>query len=184
MNRRTARGNRLGLTIVGLALVLGGLAALLRGLDVMPRLLGAADVPVTDQRTRDVAAQPWFWPVLAAVLLLIALLALRWLAVQTRSDGIRTVHVEPDSRRGQTRLPARAVAGAVEDDLAASPYLRRAQASLTGSSTHPRLYLSATMDRTAEPAPVLERVREAIDRIRRALDEPRLPATVQFRASR
>lgn len=185
MNRRTARVNRLGLAIVGLALVLVGLAALLRGLGLFPDLLGSADAPVTDRRTRDFAAdQAWFWPVLALVLVVTALLALRWLTVQTRTDAVRTVRVEPDPRRGRTRLPARAVTGAVEDDVAASPYWRRAQASLGGSPAHPRLYLSATMEPTAEPAPALERVREAVDRSRQALEEPGLPTTVQLRASR
>lgn len=185
MNRRTARGNRLGLAIVGAVLTLVGLAALLRGLGLVSDVLGPPSAPVTDERTRDfVTDQAWFWPAVAALLIVIALLALRWLMVQTRTDTVRTVRVDPDTRRGRTRLPARAVTGALEEDLTTSPYLRRAQASLGGDPAHPRLALSTTMAATAEPGPALQRVREAVDRSRQALDEPRMPASIQLRAAR
>lgn len=179
MNRRTARGNRLGLAVVGAVLLVAGLAALARGLDLLP---GGARSPVTGQAARDLADRAWFWPVVAAVLILVTLLALRWLAVQTRADELRVLRLEPDPGRGATRLPARAVTGAVQTDVAASPYLRRADASLGGSSARPRLYLAADLSAGADPGAALERIREAVDRSRQALERPRMPAVVQIRA--
>jgi hypothetical protein len=185
MNRRTARGNRIGLAVVGAALLLAGAAALARGLDLLPDLLGSPDAPVTDQATRDVAAdQPWFWPVLAVVLVVIALLGLRWLIVQTRTDALGTLRLEPDAGLGTTRLPARTVTGALSDDLGRSPYLRRVTATLTGNAARPHLHLAAAMAPTAEPGAVRERVHEALDRSRQALEEPQLPTTVHLRAGR
>lgn len=185
MDRRTARGNRIGLAIVGAALVLAGVAALVRGLDLLPGVLGSASTSVTDQPTRDFATdQPWFWPALAAVLVLVALLALRWLAVQTRTGAVGTLRLEPDPSLGVTRLPARAVTGALEDDLSRSPYLGRAHARLTGSGVRPDLHLSAAMEPAAEPGAVRDRLHAAIDRTRAALEAPELPTTIQLHARR
>lgn len=182
---RTARGNRIGLAIVGLVLLVAGAAALVRGLDLMPGVLGEADAPVTEQRVRDFAAdQLWFWVLLAIVLILIALLALRWLAVQTRTDAVRNLRLEPDTRRGSTVMPAAAATGALEDDLANSPYLRRAQASLNGSATRPRLHLNLTMEPTAPPHAVRERTHEALDRYARAMENPQTPTVVKLRVGR
>jgi hypothetical protein len=182
---RTARGNRIGLAVVGLVLLLVGVAALVRAMDLIPEVLGSADAPVTEQRLRDFAAdQPWFWVVLAIVLIMVALLALRWLGVQARSDAVRHLRLESDVRRGSTRMPAAAVTGAIEDDLAASPYLRGVQASLNGGPSRPRLKLSVTMDPAAEPEAVLDRTYEALDRYGRALEVPEAPALVMFRVGR
>ena len=56
MRRRTARGNRIGMLIVGLVLAAAGAAALARGLAIRPALLGPAHAPVTDPQTRRYAA--------------------------------------------------------------------------------------------------------------------------------
>jgi hypothetical protein len=182
---RTARGNRIGLAIVGLILLLAGVAALLRALNVMPGILGSPDAPVTEEPLRDFAAdQPWFWWLLAIVLIVIALLALRWLGVQARTDTVRELRLESDPRHGSTMMAAGAATGALEDDLASSPYLRRAQAGLNGSPARPRLRLNATMEPTAEPRAVLDRMYEALDRYGQAMEAPGTPATVQLRVGR
>lgn len=182
MNRRTARGNRIGLAIVGTVLLLAGAGALLRGLDLLPDLLGEAEEPVTNESTRDfVADQDWFWPAVAAALIVLALLCLRWLLVQTRTGALGTLRLEPDGGRGTTRMPARTLAGAIEDDLGRSPYLSRPRATLTGSRTSPRLRVAASVDPAADPTAVRTRAQEAIDRCRQALEAPTLPTTVLFR---
>jgi HAMP domain-containing protein len=185
VSRRTARGNRIGLAIVGLALLIAGLLTLARGLDIMPGILGSPDAPVAEQRTRDfLAEQTWFWVVLAVVLVLIALLALRWLAVQTRSDALGKLRLESDARRGATTMPAGAATGALEEDLASSPYLRRASATLNGSASRPRLNLSATIAPSAEVAAAKGRVYEALERYGRAMETPQLPTLVHLRVGR
>ena len=89
MSRRTARGNRIGLVVVGLVLLAAGAYALARGVAVRPELLGSAHAPLTDQHVRRYpTSQSWFWPVVAGVTVMIALLALRWLAVQARTDAV------------------------------------------------------------------------------------------------
>jgi hypothetical protein len=182
MNRRTARGNRIGLAIVGVVLLLAGAAAAVRGLDLLPDLLGRADAPVTDEPTRDfVADQDWFWPVVAAALILVTVLALRWLLVQTRSGAVGTLRLETDPGRGVTRMPARTLTGAIEDDLDRSPYLSRTRATLTGSRVHPHLRLATSVNPASDAAAVRDRVQEAVDRCRKALEAPNLRTTALLR---
>ena len=184
MSRRTARGNRLGLALVGAALLLAGVAGLIRGLGWWPGVFGAAQSGVTEQSSRFAAEQgDWFWPVLAAVLVLIGLLALRWLLVQARTGSVRTLRLEQDSRRGTTTVPARVVTAALTADLADGVPLRRVNAGLTGSPTRPRLHLSAALPAGADPVSARARIGEALWRQRRALEVDRLPTVVTMRGS-
>jgi hypothetical protein len=185
MSRRTARGNRVGLTIVGLALIAAAAAALARGLGLWPALLGNAADPVTNQRVRSFAADHlWLWLALAAAAILIALMALRWLAVQTRTEAIGTIRLEPDPRHGSTTLPARTLAAALRDDLDESIYLRRTHATLTDHPAHPRLALTVTLEPDADPAAAKQRIHQALDRLRQAMETDHLTATVEIRAAR
>lgn len=182
MNRRTSHVNRTGLAIVGVLLLAAGVLALLRALDVAPGVLGAAGAPVTDQATRDFAAeQGWFWPVLAAVLVIVALLALWWLSAQTRADALRTIRLDagPD---GTSRMPASAASGALAEDLGRSPYVTQVRAGYQGSANRPHLDLAVTMDPAADPQAVRERLDAALDRQRRALEAPDLSTMVHLRA--
>jgi hypothetical protein len=182
---RTARGNRIALAITGLVLLAGGLAALTRGAALAPRVFGTAHAPVTGRPVRHFAdGHVWFWIALAAAALVLALLALRWLAAQSRTPVLRAVRLEPDPRHGATNLSARAVTGALEDDLAAGPYLRRASAVLTGGPSAPYLLLSAVMAPDADPVATRRRIHEAVDRTRRAMEIEHLPAVVRLRTGR
>ena len=184
MSRRTARGNRIGMIVIGLVLLAAGAAALARGLAIRPALLGPAHAAVIDEQTRRYASShSWFWPALAAIAVVVALLALRWLAVQTRSDAIRHIGLEPDPRHGVTRLSAGAATAALEDDLSASSYVQRVNATVTGAPTTPQLALTVTLPTHADPALASQRIHQALARFRQALETEHLTATVRIRAT-
>lgn len=177
MSRRTARGNRLGLALVGAALLLAGLAALIRAAGWWPGVFGRPDSPVISPGTQEFAAeQRWFWLLLALLLVVVGLLALRWLAVQTRTEAVNTLRLEPDPRRGTTKLSARAATAAFAADLGGDG-LRRINASLRGSGQRPRLFVAAVLTDTADPATFRHRLGWALDRYRRALETDQLPTT-------
>ena len=185
MIRRTGRGNRIALLLIGLALLLGGAVGLLRGLNVWPGWLGPHHALIIDKATRHwVADQPWFWPTVAAVSVLVFLLTLWWLVAQGQTRTLRRVALEPDARRGATYLPARAVTSAIENDLAASPHVRNSTAALTGTASSPRLALSVTMAADADPAEAVRRIGQAVHRFRAALEDDSLNATVRIRTGR
>ncbi|MFB9835877.1 alkaline shock response membrane anchor protein AmaP [Actinoallomurus acaciae] len=179
------RANRLGLALTGLILLLGGLTAAVRGAAFVPHHLGAAHVPVIGRFVRAFAdAHLWFWIALAALAVAIGILALSWLGAQGRRPVLRTIRLEPDTRYGATTLSARAVADALEDDLSADPYVRRATAGLTGSRSRPHLLLNVTVDPDADPAAARSSIHEAVERARHALEHDDQPATVRIRVGR
>ena len=188
MERRTARGNRVGLAVVGVLLVAGGGAALARGLGLLAGPLGLpAAQPLLNAAERRFAKDtPWFWYVVAAVAVIIAVLAVRWLLVQTRSGALRVLRVPGASGGGgRTRMPARAAARAVTDELSAHRSIARAGAVLTGSPSAPRLRLNVTADQDCDWPRVRDTLAgEARTHLRRALELDALPARVHVHLSR
>jgi len=85
MTRHTARVSRTGLMIIGLILLLGAGAVLARGLSASATVLGNPHAPVlTRGQVQYPAKNNWVWPVVAAGSFVIAVLALWWMAAQTR----------------------------------------------------------------------------------------------------
>jgi hypothetical protein len=175
-----AHGNRIGLAVVGVIGLAAGAAGLARGLGQWPDLLGDDGAPVLEENVRELASRSWFWPVVAAVLAAVALLALRWLAVQGERGTVRTLRIEPDTRRGGTTLPARAVSGAFVDDLAGDSGLRRIQARLVVRPSPPRLAVTAALPPTTDPAAAKQHLYEALGRHRQALETDDLPASLRL----
>ena len=192
MDRRTARGNRLGLAVVGVLLVAGGGAALARGLGLLAGPLGLpAAQPLLNAAERSFAKDTsWFWYVVAAVAVIIAVLALRWLFVQARSGALRVLRVPgatggAQAAGGRTRMPARAASRAVTDELSAHRSIARAGAVLTGSPSAPRLRLSVTADQDCDWPRVRDTLGgEALAHLRRALELDALPTRIHVHLSR
>lgn len=178
--RRTARGNRWGLAVVGVVLAVGGGAALAAGQGLfgagwagtaVGEAPGAAGLPVPD----------WLPYAVAAVAVVVALLALRWLLVQLRGDRVRRVMLEPEEGSGRSELVSGAAQGAVEDAVGGYPGVRRARARMQGSDRSPRLRLDVTLDDDADVVDVWSRVRgEALTDLRGSLEEDRLPTVVRL----
>ncbi|MEQ4719116.1 alkaline shock response membrane anchor protein AmaP [Nonomuraea sp. B19D2] len=178
MNRKTSRGNRWGLALVGLALaVLGGLA-LARGLGVW----GTARTPIVDDGvwgffTRN---SPAIWWLVALVSVAVALLALRWLFVQGRREITHGAVRLERSPTGTTEVSAPGMAHAVAADVESSPVVFRAAADLVGSPTRPEVRLRVVAD---ESAPISELSRHlstvALPHMRDALDRDHVPAVAR-----
>lgn len=182
--RRGGIGNRIALAVIGLILLAGGAAALVRGLDFRPVLLGSSRDLITGPATKTYAhTEGWFWPVVAVGCALIGLATLRWLLIQGRVDIVRELALEGDPRHGVTRLPASAVTAAVQDDLSASPYVQRVHATLSGSISTPRLALNVTLPTGADPAAATQRISAALERLSGALETDRLVTVVRIRTT-
>ena len=98
---RVVRTNRVIIGVIGLILLAAGVAGLLAAFGVFGSTL--EDEAVLSGRVdRFTERQDWFWPALAALTGIIALLALWWLIAQLRTDRLRGIHLRPSGRDGQT----------------------------------------------------------------------------------
>lgn len=178
MNRTRRRGNRLGLGLVGLLLtVLGGLA-LARGLRAMPQNWAPANEPLVNGPVREVFFRftPWIWWLVALAAVVVALLGLRWLAVQGRRSLLRSLRVD-GGPGGVTEVSAGGVADAMAADVAASPAVISASAALTGTEKHPEVRLRLVADEESTMNAIREHLAGvAIPHMRTALDTDHVPA--------
>jgi hypothetical protein len=186
MTRHTARVSRTGLVIIGLILLLGAGAVLARSLNASTPVLGNPHAPLlTHGQVQYPTNNSWVWPVVAAVSFLIAVLALWWMAAQTRSRAVRRMPLEPDRVHGTTALRADAATGAMTDELESHPSIRAADALLHGSSTTPGLRLGVTAENRADPRLVRAGIEnEALPHLRGALELDKIPTVVRLQFSR
>lgn len=178
MSSRVNGVNRTVLTLLGLLL----LAASGLGLALSFGAFGDGDRPVLPQPMRDFAKdQPWFWWAVAAVCLLLALLGLRWLLAQLRTDRIGRLELTTDDREGLTTVHASALAEAIETEAESLRGVAGASAHVLDRGGR-RVTLAVDL---ADYADISE-IRQALeDRVvsdaRQALDDPKLPVDIELR---
>lgn len=175
ISSRPGRLNRTLLLLLGVLLLVAGTAVLglatgtLAG--VLPGL-PAADSPVLPESAFGyLVDQPWVPYAVAALGLLVALLALRWLLAQLpRRSGTGRISLGEETGRGATRLDASTVADAVEHDVTGYAGVRSAHAAVTGGRSQTTLTLSLVVDPGTDVRALRDRVRDhAQTRLARAL---------------
>lgn len=180
MRRHAARGNRIGLTLLGLALLLAGTALLAqsRGLFGHHTSTQAIYPPAAQ---RYVHTHSWIWAAVAAAAIIIGLLCLRWLLVQPRRDRLRRARLDHEPGAGRTVLLTGELGHVIGDDLATLPGVRSSAAQLAGSPDHPDLWLSITTDADADlAAPRQHLTSELLPSLRGALNQPDLAAYLRL----
>ncbi|MFI0479271.1 alkaline shock response membrane anchor protein AmaP [Actinomadura sp. 9N215] len=181
MDRRPAHLNRTGLTLLGAVMAVAGGAGFARGLGAFGD--GRASSPVlTGEARRFADGHGWFWPAVAAAAVVLALLGLAWLVAQGRSGKLAGLAMEPDADAGATRLSAKAVTGALEDEIGEYPGVRKVRARLIGSSSRPELRLKVAYGRGADAADLRRRIEdEGVPRLCAALERDSVPTVVRLR---
>jgi hypothetical protein len=175
------RANRAVLAVLGLLLLAAGATGLAAGLGAF-----GADVrtrQVIPSAIRDWASRhDWFWILVAAGCILVALLALRWLLAQASTSRIGELELESDRRRGRTVMTGRAVTDAVAGEIGSYRGVGGVRASLLGDRAAPTLLVRATLDGRADPAAVSTRIQtDAVPHTRQALEMPDLPVRLELR---
>jgi len=175
------RGNRLGLALTGLALMVLGGFALARGLGAFGLDWAPARTSVVDGNVQRffAGASPWIWWALALLALIVALLALRWLFVQGRGRSVASLRLAAGPG-GVTTVAAGGVTHAVAADVTASPAVLSAEAALAGSPERPEVRLRLVTDERTPMREIIEHLsRVAIPRMRDALERERVPAVAR-----
>ncbi|MEU8382303.1 alkaline shock response membrane anchor protein AmaP [Streptosporangium sp. NPDC048865] len=179
MDDKTARGNRLGLLIVGLALMVLSALTIARGAGAFRQ--APAGNPLVDGSVRQPFAtyDPWLWWVIAAAGIVLALFGLRWLLAQGRRGRLGGMRLDggPD---GVTEVDTGSVTNAAAAEAGTHPAIINATADMVGTSRHPAVRMKVVM---AEDAP-MSAVREqlggvVIPHMRQALETERMPAVAR-----
>ena len=195
MSSKTARGNRIGLAVVGVLLLAAGGYVLARSLGAFGT--EQADAPVYAERSASWihAQRPWIWITLAAIGVIVALLALRWLLVQLRTDRLGRIAMDTDLAldpdddgdlgAGRTTLPTSALTTAIGQEIDGYPGVRAVTVHVAGRPDRPELRLEVTIDSDADPARIRTRiVDEAIAHAKAALDTEFLPTQLLLAVNR
>lgn len=191
MTGRTAHGNRLGLGLTGFVLLAGGGYVLARSLGAFGPAQAQQILYILNVATW-ITNNTWVWIAVAAAGAIIAILALRWLAVQFRSERLRRLIADTDSTSGvgeltagRTVLPASALSTAVGREIQDYPGVRSVRAHLTGDPDQPQLNLTVTVDPEADVPRIRRRiVDEAVAHARTTLDAPDLATQLRLAVAR
>jgi hypothetical protein len=158
MRNRTNQLNRWLLSLLGTLFVLLGAGGVLMGAKVFgdKRAVSSVIYPRAAQLLHR--EQSWLWWVLGAAALLIALLALYWVAVQLRVERIGAVTVQRTGQ-GDSTVASSALSDVVAAEAEALPEVEHARARLMNDTDSPELVLSVWLQDGAE----LGAVRTALD---------------------
>lgn len=159
MRQTAARLNRAWLTILGILLLLAGLAVVLIGTGLLAPAAHAVGLAVSrpspanhlfGAATAAAFALTWVVLVTALVAVVVGLLGLAWLAAQIpRSNEAKPFRLHDDAQTGLTRCDPSVISDAVEEQVRALPGVQSASAVLRGTTTRPDLTLKVTAsDRT------------------------------------
>lgn len=184
----TGRGNRSGLLLIGVVMLIGGGLALARGLGAFAHsvpVLGIAPATgplLSHTEASYVHGAGWFWPVVAVLAAVVFLVCLRWLLSQLRTERVGTLQLEPDRDQGGTRITSEVVTDALEDEVGGYRGVHRVSARLANNPTDPQLHLTVGAERHADLARLRTRIqREAVPHLRGALELDRLPVRLTLR---
>lgn len=182
MSTRVNRVNRALLALIGLLLLAAGVVGLVLSLGGFGAdQAGAALLP---DQVRDVADRtPWFWWAVAAACLLVALLGLRWLMVQLRTEGVGRLDLTEDDREGLTIVHSSAVCDAAEEEIENVRGVTRAAVHLRGRDSH-RADITVELADYADIAEIRSHLEESTVRhLRQVTDDDDLPVAIELRLS-
>ncbi|WP_033819320.1 hypothetical protein [Kitasatospora sp. MBT63] len=186
--------NRTILAVAGALLVAGGLLVLAGGLDLYRRLglsmpagwpLTARTRPLLGVAARArVAGHSWWWPVVIAVLVLLVIGALAWLAAQLRRTRSGSLELAPPLAATALLVRGRAVEDVVEAATVALPGVERVSAQLGGPPGAPVVRAAVRLTTHGSPAELLEGFRTGpLARTRRSLGLPTLRSELRLRVA-
>ncbi|HEY5821282.1 MAG TPA: hypothetical protein VIT20_04870 [Propionibacteriaceae bacterium] len=163
MRQTAARLNRAWLTVIGVVLLLAGLAVVLIGTGLLQPASRAVGLELTKpapsnrlfgSATASAFSLTWVVVVTAVVGVVLGLLGLAWLIAQIpRANQAKPFRLHDEADTGLTRCAPSVLTDAVEAQIKALPGVQAASAVLRGTAQRPDLTIKVTAsDRTNVPA--------------------------------
>ncbi|MET0695403.1 MAG: alkaline shock response membrane anchor protein AmaP [Propionibacteriaceae bacterium] len=160
MRQTASRLNRSWLTVLGLLLLLAGLAVVLIGTGSLRPLAAAVGLRLSGPAAADLLfgaatstalGLSWVVLLLAFVGLVLAVLAVLWLLVQIpRTNEAKAFRLHDSAADGLTRCSPDVLTDAVERQLKALPDVQSASAVLRGTAQQPDLTVRVTAHERAD----------------------------------
>jgi hypothetical protein len=174
------RTNRLALTLFGLVVLLAGVASLVASVGGFGKAFSRHALLANRVSAYIGRHGDWLWPAAAAVCLLIALVALRWIAALLLStDRAGDITVTGSNKQGTTIMHPAALTGAVTREIETYHGVQTAKARVLGDPGDPNLVVTVTAAQSADLRALRDRIEsEALSHARQALGKPHLP--IQF----
>lgn len=124
----------------------------------------------------------WFWPLATALLVVLALLSVRWLAaVLSPPPTTRDISIDGSAR---TTLGSNALREALTTEIEGYRGVDAARVRVHGDPQSPRLGVRVTLTDDANVARVRDRIeQEALAHARESLDAPTMPVTLDLAVS-
>jgi len=184
MTPAAERLHRLLLLLLGLVLLVGGALALLLGAGIFGTRPSSR--PLFDNGISRYIGQHgvWLWPVAGVLGLVLAYLALRWLA--TLFSVARTSHVDltTGGAGGRTDVDSSAVTDALTTQVRGYRGVSGASAQVQGHPRDPRIALTVTANADTDLPALQQRIEvEALSALREALERPALPVRLDLSIS-
>lgn len=145
MGARADRLNRFLLSLLGLVLLAIGVLGLLPALGVFGAERSDDRVLSPDVERYVADEATWLWPLVAVVLIGLALLALRWLIAQLRTDRVDDLDLTADRTRGETHVDPAAVTGGLVHAVERCPGVDGAHARIVRSRGRRQLLLQVRL---------------------------------------
>jgi len=172
MRQTAARLNRAWLTVLGILLLVAGLAGLLISTGLLVPAARAVGLAVTrpgptdklfGAATASAFGLTWVVLVTAIVAVIVALLGLAWLIAQVpRSNEAKPFRLHDDAGTGLTRCEPGVLTDAVEEQIKALPGVNNASAVLRGSSSAPDLTVKVTASERADLTRLLTSIQNTV----------------------
>lgn len=178
MSTRVGAANRAVLTLLGLLLLAAGVLGLGLATGVFGRQRTGQPVLAETVRTFP-HRHAWFWWVVVAGAVIIALLALRWLLAQLATDRANRIDRTTNARDGYTIVHAGALSEAVEEDATSIPGVTGAAAYV---SRPLRVILRVVLADDADIGSVRSGLESStIPHLRQALNQDDVPINIELR---
>lgn len=181
MTPAAERLHRLLLLILALVLLLGGAFVLLTGAGVFGERLQSR--PLFDNAVGRYVGQHggWLWPVAGLVGLVLAYLAVRWLATLFSVSRASHVDLTAGGVPGRTDVDSSAVTDALAGQVRRYRGVSGASAQVQGHPRDPRVALTVTATADTDLPALRQRIEsEALAALRGALERPSLPVRLDL----
>jgi hypothetical protein len=182
----TDRTNRVALALFGLLVLLAGAAGMTASLGGFGTAFSTHSLFANRASTYIGQHGTWVWPAAAAVCLLIALAALRWiLALLFSTDRAGDITAPGSKDHGATIIRPAALTGALTREVGTYHGVDTAKSRVIGSGGHPAVVLTVTAAQSADLAALHHRIEtHALAHARQALGKPGLPIQLDLDVSR